>query len=62
LAAEIDIMVNQDIILFSGQWVLVPTGIALAVPLETYAKITPPSGCVVKHKINIGARGIEEYY
>jgi dUTP pyrophosphatase len=40
----------------------ISTGIALAAPPRTYARITSRSGLTVKHGIDIGAGGIDEDY
>jgi dUTP pyrophosphatase len=62
LAAGIDIMANQDIIIPPGEQSPVNTGIALVAPSETYVSIAPRSGLAVKHGIDIGAGVIDEDY
>jgi dUTP pyrophosphatase len=62
LAAGIDIMTHQDIIILPDQRTLVNTGITLAAPSGTYARIVPGSGLVVKHEINIKTQVINEDY
>jgi dUTP pyrophosphatase len=62
LAAGIDIMANQEMIIPPGERSPVSTGIALAAPPGTYARITPYSGLVVKQGIDIGAGVIDEEY
>jgi dUTP pyrophosphatase len=60
LAAGIDIMANQDMIIPSGGRSPINTGIALVAPPGTYARIALRSGLAVKHGIDIGAGVIDE--
>jgi dUTP pyrophosphatase len=62
LAAGIDIMANQDIMIPPARRSPVKTGIALAAPPGTYARIAPRSGLAVKYGIDIGAGVIDEDY
>jgi dUTP pyrophosphatase len=62
LAAGIDIMANQDIMIPPGGRAPIKTGIALAAPPGTYARIALRSGLAVKHGIDIGAGVIDEDY
>jgi dUTP pyrophosphatase len=62
LAAGIDIMANQDMIIPPGGRSPISTGIALAAPPGTYARIAPRSVLAVKHGIDIGAGVIDEDY
>jgi dUTP pyrophosphatase len=62
LAAGIDIMANQEMIIPPRERSPVSTGIALAACPGTYARIAPCSDLVVKHKIDIGAGVIDEDY
>jgi dUTP pyrophosphatase len=55
LAAGIDITANQDIIILPNHRMLITTGIALAAPPGTHAKIIPRSSLTVKHGVDIGA-------
>jgi dUTP pyrophosphatase len=60
LAAGIDIMTNQDMIIPPRERSPVNTGIALAAPPGTYARLAPHSGQAVKHGIDVGAGVIDE--
>jgi dUTP pyrophosphatase len=62
LAAGIDIMANEDIIIPPGQRSPINTGIALVAPPGTYARIALGSGLVVKHGIDLGSGVIDEDY
>jgi dUTP pyrophosphatase len=62
LAAGIDIMANQDMIISPGGRSPISTRIALAAPPGTYARIAPRSGLAVKHGIDIGAGVIDKDY
>jgi dUTP pyrophosphatase len=62
LAAGIDIMANQDMIIPLGERSPISTGIALVAPPGTYGRIVPRSGLAVKHGIDIGAGVIDEDY
>jgi dUTP pyrophosphatase len=62
LAAGIDIMLYQDMIIFPGRRSPINTGIALAAPPGTYARSPPPSGLAVKYGIDVGAGVIAKDY
>jgi dUTP pyrophosphatase len=62
LAAGVDIMANQGMIILSAHRAPINTGIGLATPPETYARIAPQSSLAVKHGINIGAGVTDEEY
>jgi dUTP pyrophosphatase len=62
LAAGIDIMAKEDIIVLSDQHSPINTGIALAAPPRSYARIAPQSSLVVKYGIDIGAGVIDKDY
>jgi deoxyuridine 5'-triphosphate nucleotidohydrolase len=62
LAAGIDIMANQNIIIPPGELFPVNTGIALAAPPGTYARIALRGDMAVKHGIDIGAGVIDKDY
>jgi dUTP pyrophosphatase len=42
-------------VIATGQRALVPTGLAIALPPETYGRIGPRSGLAVKHGIDVAA-------
>jgi dUTP pyrophosphatase len=62
LAAGIDIMANQDMIIHPGERSPVNTGITLVAPPGTYARIALQSGLAVKDGIDMGAGVIDEDY
>ncbi len=41
---------------------MVKTGLSIAIPAETYARIAPRSGLAVKHFIDTGAGVVDEDY
>jgi dUTP pyrophosphatase len=41
---------------------LVPTGLAIAVPPNTYGRIAPRSGLALKHGIDVGAGVVDSDY
>ncbi len=41
---------------------MVNTGLSIAIPAETYARIAPRSGLAVKHFIDTGAGVVDEDY
>jgi len=44
---------KEDIILKSGEVVLIPTGIAISLPTQYEAQIRPRSGLAIKHQIGV---------
>jgi dUTP pyrophosphatase len=62
MAAAIDIMANQQIIIVLGQRSPVNTGNTIVVPRRTYARIALRSSLAVKHEIDIGSGVIDEDY
>ena len=62
LAAGIDIMANEATVIPQGERRVISTGIAIATPAGTYARIAPRSGLAAKHSINIGAGVIDQDY
>ncbi|MEM7617111.1 MAG: dUTP diphosphatase [Pseudomonadota bacterium] len=49
LAAAID----KDVVITKGQWLLIPTGISIALPQGYEAQIRPRSGLAFKHGITV---------
>src|SRR5437588_7120815 len=62
LAAGIDIMANELATIPPKERMAISTGIAVATPPGTYARIVPRSGLAVKHSIDIGAEVINQDY
>ena len=44
---------KEDIIIKSGEVVLIPTGIAISLPIQYEAQIRPRSGLAIKHQIGV---------
>src|SRR5205807_909705 len=62
LAVGIDVMANELATIPSNERMAISTGIAIATPPGTYARIAPRSGLVAKHSIDIGAGVIDQDY
>ena len=62
LAAGVDIMSNEATVIPQGNRIVVHTGIAIATPAGSYARIAPRSGLAAKHSIDIGAGVIDQDY
>ena len=41
---------------------VVPTGVAIAIPEDTYARVAPRSGLAAKHSIHVGAGVVDSGY
>ena len=41
---------------------IVPTGVSIAIPEDTYARIAPRSGLAAKHSIHVGAGVVDSGY
>jgi dUTP pyrophosphatase len=54
-AAGVDLYaaVEKDIIIDAGKWMLIPTGIALAIPEGYEGQVRPRSGLALKHGIGM---------
>ena len=55
-------MPNKATVIPPGERKVVCTGIAIAIPAESYARIAPRSGLAAKHSIDIGAGVINQDY
>ena len=44
---------DKDVVIKSGEVVLIPTGIAISLPAEYEAQIRPRSGLAIKHQIGV---------
>ena len=55
-SAGVDVISTLSTALEPGEHKLVPTGIAIACPRGTYARIAPRSGLALKHNIAVGGR------
>lgn len=58
-AAGYDLYASESVVVKSKDRALVPTGIAISVPLGTYGRIAPRSGLAVKYGIDVGAGVID---
>ena len=61
-AAGYDIYASQNFIIPAHGRGLVPTGLAVAVPIDAYARIAPRSGLAVKNGIQTGAGVVDSDY
>ncbi|KGG51606.1 putative dUTPase [Mitosporidium daphniae] len=61
-AAGYDLFSAKDAIVPKQGRLLVPTDIAIAVPLGTYGRVAPRSGIALKHGIDVGAGVIDADY
>ena len=55
-------MANEATVIPQGERRVISTGIAIATPAGTYARIAPRSGLAAKHSIDIGAGVIDQDY
>jgi dUTP pyrophosphatase len=62
LAAGYDLSSSADCTVKPWSRMLIPTQLAIRVPLGTYGRIAPRSGLSVKHNIDIGAGVIDHDY
>src|SRR5205085_11742637 len=62
LAVGIDVMANELATIPPNERMAISTGVAIATPLGTYARIAPRSGLAAKHSIDIGAGVIDQDY
>ncbi|RKP07657.1 dUTPase-like protein [Thamnocephalis sphaerospora] len=62
LAAGYDLCSAKDMVIAAGDRMLVPTDLALQIPLGTYGRIAPRSGLSVKKFIDVGAGVIDADY
>lgn len=60
--AGYDLSADEDIVIPSGEWKLISTGISFKVPSGTYGRIAPRSGLSYKKGTMIGAGVIDEGY
>jgi len=44
---------EEDIVLKAGEVILIPTGLAISLPINYEAQIRPRSGLAIKHKIGV---------
>lgn len=62
LAAGLDLSSVETVIIEAGSRAIVPTGLAFAIPEETYMRIAPRSGLAAKHGIDVLAGVIDADY
>jgi dUTP pyrophosphatase len=48
-----DLASTADLVIKPGEWALVPTGLAIELPLGTEAQIRPRSGLAARHAVSI---------
>ena len=61
-AAGYDLYSTEAVELVPGERALVGTGIAIAIPPETYARVAPRSGLAVKKGLDVLAGVVDEDY
>lgn len=61
-AAGYDITASETIHIAPKSTVIIPTGIAIAVPEGTYGRIAPRSGLAANYSLDIGAGVIDQDY
>ena len=61
-AAGLDLTVDCSLMITPGERKLVPTGISVALLVDTYSRIVPRSGLALKHGIDISAGVIDMDY
>jgi dUTP pyrophosphatase len=61
-AAGYDLYSNEEKTIFSGERILVSTGIRMKIPSGYYGRIAPRSGWAVKKSVDIGAGIVDEDY
>jgi dUTP pyrophosphatase len=52
-AAGIDLASNEDVVIKSGTYVIVGTGLSIALPMGLEAQIRPRSGLAAKHGVTV---------
>lgn len=62
MAAGYDLYASEGVAIKARSRALVPTGIAVAVPVGTYGRIAPRSGLAIKHGIDVGAGVVDADY
>jgi dUTP pyrophosphatase len=60
--AGYDLSSIEDMIIPANSRAIVPTGIAVATPINTYARIAPRSGLAAKHGIDVFAGVVDAGY
>ena len=61
-SAGLDLSASVDFVISGHKWNAVPTGIAISVPRDCYARIAPRSGLALKKGIDVGAGVIDSDY
>jgi dUTP pyrophosphatase len=62
LAAGYDLCSSVDIVIPAGERKLVPTDLAVEIPVGTYGRVAPRSGLSAKHFIDVGAGVVDADY
>ena len=61
-AAGYDLYATEPVLIRARDRALVPTGLSISVPYDTYGRIAPRSSLALKHGINVGAGVIDSDY
>jgi len=62
LAAGFDLSAAEEVVVQKGSKAIVKTGLSIAVPQGTYARLAPRSGLAAKHMIDVGAGVVDADY
>ena len=60
--AGYDLAAVEDVTIPPRGKAIVPTGVAIAIPEDTYARVAPRSGLAAKHAIHVGAGVVDSGY
>ena len=61
-AAGYDLYALEDTVINCFQFILVSTGVSMAIPAGHYGRIAPRSGLAVKHGVMVGAGVVDSDY
>ena len=59
---DVHLCADEPLRIAPGGWTVAPTGIAIAIPPGTYARVAPRSGLAVRHALGVGAGVVDEDY
>jgi dUTP pyrophosphatase len=62
LAAGFDLASSEEVMVPKGGKAIVKTGLSMAIPAGTYARLAPRSGLAAKHMIDVGAGVVDSDY
>ena len=59
---DVRLCADEPLRIEPGGWAAAPTGIAIAIPPGTYARVAPRSGLAVRHALGVGAGVVDADY